>query len=67
MIYMVNHTWSIPSRLTQNDLVRRLNQCFEDSNMSVKWIPESDGYYIHADYVFSLSGNLGTIIPASGS
>ena len=29
---------------------------------------ESDGYSIHADYVFSLSfDNLGTIIGASGS
>ena len=35
--------------------------------MPVEWIHESDGYFIHADYVFSLSGNLGMIIPASGS
>ena len=60
-------TWSIPSRLTQNDLVWRLNQCFDSAALNIQWIPESDGYYIHADYVFSLSGNLGTIIPASGS
>ena len=62
----VNHTWTIPSRLTQNDLVWRLNQCFDTAALNIQWIPESDGYYIHADYVFSLSGNLGTIIPASG-
>ena len=61
------HTWSIPSRLTQTDLVWRLNQCFNSAALNIQWIPESDGYYIHADYVFSLSGNLGTIIPASGS
>ena len=61
------HTWSIPSRLTQNDLVWRLNQCFDTAALNIQWIPESDGYYIHADYVFSLNGNLGTIIPASGS
>ena len=61
------HTWSIPSRLTQNDLVWKLNQCFDSAGLNIQWIPESDGYYIHADYVFSLSGNLGTIIPASGS
>ena len=62
----VNHTWTIPSRLTQADLVWRLNQCFDTDALNIQWIPESDGYYIHADYVFSLSGNLGTIIPASG-
>ena len=61
------HTWSIPSRLTQNDLVWKLNQCFDTAALNIKWLPESDGYYIHADYVFSLRGNLGTIIPASGS
>ena len=61
------HTWSIPSRLTQADLVWRLNQCFDTAALNIQWIPESDGYYIHADYVFSLNGNLGTIIPASGS
>ena len=60
-------TWSIPSRLTQNDLVWKLNQCFDTAALNIQWIPESDGYYIHADYVFSLTGNLGTIIPASGS
>ena len=60
-------TWSIPSRLTQNDLVWKLNQCFDTAALNIQWIPESDGYYIHADYVFSLNGNLGTIIPASGS
>ena len=60
-------TWSIPSRLTQADLVWRLNQCFDSAALNIQWIPESDGYYIHADYVFSLSGNLGTIIPTSGS
>ena len=60
-------TWTIPSRLTQNDLVWKLNQCFDTAALNIQWIPESDGYYIHADYVFSLSGNLGTIIPASGS
>ena len=60
-------TWSIPSRLTQNDLVWKLNQCFDAAALNIQWIPETDGYYIHADYVFSLSGNLGTIIPASGS
>ena len=61
------YTWIIPSRVTQDDLVWRMNQCFEDSNVSIKWIPEADGYYIHVNHVFSLSGNLGTIIPASGS
>ena len=60
-------TWTIPSRLTQNDLVWKLNQCFDSAALNIQWIPESDGYYIHADYVFSLSGHLGTIIPASGS
>ena len=60
-------TWTIPSRLTQADLVWRMNQCFESAALNFQWTPESDGYYIHADYVFSLSGNLGTIIPASGS
>ena len=60
-------TWTIPSRLTQADLVWRMNQCFDSAALNIQWIPESDGYYIHADYVFSLSGNLGTIIPASGS
>ena len=60
-------TWTIPSRLTQADLVWRLNQCFDTAALNIQWIPESDGYYIHADYVFSLTGNLGTIIPASGS
>ena len=63
----VNHTWTIPSRLTQTDLVWRLNQCFDSAALNIQWIPESDGYYIHADYVLSLSGNLGTIIPVSGS
>ena len=63
----VNHTWTIPSRLTQTDLVWRMNQCFDAVALNIQWIPESDGYYIHADYVFSLSGTLGTIIPASGS
>ena len=63
----VNYTWTIPSRLTQADLVWRLNQCFDSAALNIQWIPESDGYYIHADYVFSLNGNLGTIIPASGS
>ena len=60
-------TWSIPSRLTQADLVWRMNQCFDSAALNIRWIPESDGYYIHADYVYSLNGNLGTIIPASGS
>ena len=60
-------TWSIPSRLTLTDLVWKLNQCFDTAALNIQWIPETDGYYIHADYVFSLSGNLGTIIPASGS
>ena len=60
-------TWTIPSRLTQTDLVWRMNQCFDSAALNIQWIPETDGYYIHADYVFSLSGNLGTIIPASGS
>ena len=59
--------WSIPSRVTQDDLVWYMNQCFEDRNVPVKWIPESDGYFIHADHVFSLSDNLKTIIPVSGS
>ena len=36
-------------------------------NVSLNWIPEADGYYINANHVFSLSGNLGTIIPVSGS
>ena len=67
MKYTVNHTWTIPSRLTQADLVWRLNQCFNSAALNIQWIPETDGYYIHADYVFSLNGNLGTIIPASGS
>ena len=63
----VNHTWTIPSRMTQADLVWRLNQCFNSAALNIQWTPESDGYYIHADYVFSLNGNLGMIIPASGS
>ena len=63
----VNHTWTIPSRLTQADLVWRMNQCFNSAALNIQWIPESDGYYIHADYVISLNGHLGTIIPASGS
>ena len=61
------YTWNISSRLTQDDLVWYMNQCFEDSNVFVKWIPEADGYYIHADHVFSLNDNLGMIIPISGS
>ena len=63
----VNHTWSIPSRLTQADLVWRLNQCFDSAALNIQWISESDGYSIHADYEFSLNGNLDTIIPTSGS
>ena len=47
----VNHTWTIPSRLTQAGLVWRLNQCFNSAALNIQWIPESDGYYIHADYV----------------
>ena len=49
-------TWSIPSRLTLNDLVWKLNQCFDTAALNIQWIPETDGYYIHADYVFSLTG-----------
>ena len=60
-------TWNIPSRVTQDDLVWYMNQCFEDSDVSVKWAAGTDGYYINEDYVFSLSGNLETIIPVSGS
>ena len=63
----VSHTWSIPSRLTQADLIWRMNQSFDTAALNIQWIPETDGYYIHADYVFSLNGNLGTIIPTSGS
>ena len=48
-------------------MVWYMNQCFEDSNVSIKWIPEADGYYIHLNHVFSLNDNLGTIIPGSGS
>ena len=41
---------------------------FETNGMNgVKWIPKSDGFYFHADYLFSSSGNLGTTIPISGS
>ena len=53
--------------MTQIDLDWHTNQCLKDSFVPVKCIPQSDGYYIHTDNVFSLSGNLGTIIPASGS
>ena len=63
----VSHTWSIPSRLTQADLIWLMNQSFDTAALNIQWIPETDGYYIHADYVFSLSGNLVTIIPTSGS
>ena len=44
-----------------------MNQCFDSAALNIRWKAESDGYYIHADHVFSLSGNLGTLIPASGS
>ncbi|CBK23315.2 uncharacterized protein [Blastocystis hominis] len=44
-----------------------MNQCFDSAALDIRWKAETDGYYIHADYVFSLSGNLGTIVPASGS
>ena len=41
---------------------------FETNGINgVKWIPKSDGFYFHADYLFSSSGNLGTTIPISGS
>ena len=63
----VNHKWTIPSRLTQADMIWHMNQCFDSAALDIRWKAESDGYYIHADHVFSLSGNLGTIIPASGS
>ena len=59
-------TWNIPSRVTQDDLVWYMNRYFEDTEaVGVKWISEVDGYYIHADHVFSLNGNLETIIPVS--
>ena len=40
-----------------------MNHMFETKgDEGAMWIPESDGYYIHADYVFSLSlGNFGSI------
>ena len=45
-----------------------MNNMFETNGMNgVKWISESDGFYFHADYMFSSSGNLDTIIPISGS
>ena len=45
-----------------------MNNMFETNGVNgVKWIPESDGFYNHADYMFSSSGNLDTIIPISGS
>ena len=69
--YMDNkltHTSNISSRVTQENLVWYLNNMFETNGMNgVKWISESDGYYNHADYLFSSSGNFGTIIPISGS
>ena len=65
------HTWIIPSHVTQDELVWYMNTKFAslemDENTRPKWLPEADGYYIHADHVFSLSGNLGPIIPVSGS
>ena len=59
MLRLISHTridvqtftWSIPSRLTQAELVWRLNQCIDLATLSIQWIPESDGYYIHVDYV----------------
>ena len=59
MLRLISHTridvqtftWNIPSRLTQAELVWRLNQCFDLATLSIQWIPESDGYYIHVDYV----------------
>ena len=45
-----------------------LNGMLESNDIEgVKWTAGSDGYYINADHVFSLSGNLRTIIPVSGS
>ena len=44
-----------------------MNQYFDSAALDIQWIPEADGYYIHADYMFPLNGNLGTIIPGSGS
>ena len=64
----LTHTSNIPSRVTQENLVWHLNNMFETNGINcVKWIPESNGYYNHADYLFSSSGNLDTIIPISGS
>ena len=60
--------WNIPSHVTQDNLVWHLNNMFETNGINgVKWIPKSDGFYFHADYLFSSSGNLGTTIPISGS
>ena len=64
----LTHTSNISSRVIQENLVWHLNNMFETNGINgVKWIPESDGYYNHADYVFSSSGNFDTIIPISGS
>ena len=64
-----SHVDHISSRLTQADLVWRLNQCFDSAALNIHngYPSQMALYSIHADYVFSLSGNLGTIIPASGS
>ena len=64
----LTHTSNIPSRVTQENLVQYSNNMFETNGINgVKWIPKSDGFYFHADYLFSSSGNLDTIIPISGS
>ena len=60
--------WNISSRVIQENLVQYSNNMFETNDINgVKWIPQSDGTYNHADYMFSSSGNFGTIIPVSGS
>ena len=58
----------VSSRAIQAELVRQMNNYFGAYGIKgVKWIAGADGYYINADHVFTLTGNIGTTIPVSGS
>ena len=58
---------SIRDRVTQSELLMFMNEEFTANNIDVKWVAGADGYYINADHVFTLTGEMGTTIPVSGS
>ena len=53
--------------LTQSEFIDKMNEELTNNNIDVQWTPGADGYTINADHVFTLSGNMGTTIPVSGS